>query len=495
MLKHLILSTLTLVASVGTASAAADEPEVYIMPGLVDEDTEAATDTVPEIDLLQLLMNTDTIATDTRGGDSLAAAEDVPDSVPTFEDKLLYFQERLNEPLTIDTSIDVSGSLMPRLYYLPFVYKPYDIEIAKDYTIAMPANTAVAANSVPMQQSRWLADENNRNRLMRENIQDFCAHYPWVVKLNLESLPEPPKKYVATVDPKNATIKVEEVKIDIKEANKEIGGIKVDRKNWLHSFEGSLQFSQAYNSPNWYQGGNNNLNLIGNFVWNVKLNTVYYPNLLFENTVQYKLAVNSAPDDTLRNYSISEDRFQINTKFGLKAAHNWYYTVNMQFKTQLLQNHPTNSRSTTVAFMSPGELNLGLGMTYNYTTPNKKATFNISIDPLSYNMIAYTNDRVTTYPGHKTTSQYGSNIEAKLTWKPVYNITYSSRIYAFTNYEYLQGDWENTISFGINRFLSTQIYVHLRYDSSTAKREDTSWRYWQLKEILSFGFTYKFSTL
>ncbi|MDE7387209.1 MAG: DUF3078 domain-containing protein [Muribaculaceae bacterium] len=494
MFKHLLLSISAIAAASGLSTAVAEDPEVYILSGLVDEDTEAAApaDSVPQVDLLQLLIQSaDTAAVDSVAGMVVDPLN--PDSIPTFEDKLLYYKERLSQPLEIDTSIDVSDRLMPRFYYLPVVYKPYDIEVAKDYTIAMPAATGASAVSLPT--SGWIADEGNRNRLMRENLQDFCVRYPWVVNLNLESLPEPPKKYVASVDPKSATIKVEEVKIDLKEANKEVETLKVKRKNWLHTFDGSLQFSQAYNSPNWYQGGNNNLNLIANFIWNVKLNPVYHPNMMFENTVQYKLALNSAPDDTLRNYSISEDRFQINTKFGLKAAHNWYYSVNMQFKTQLLQNHPTNSRSTTVAFFSPGELNLGLGMTYNYTTPNKKATFNISIDPLSYNMIAYTNDRVTTYPGHKTTSQYGSNIEAKMTWKPTYNITYTTRLYTFTNYSYLQGDWENTISFAINRFLTTQIYIHLRYDSSTAKREDTKWHYWQLKEILSFGFAYKFSTL
>ena len=62
-------------------------------------------------------------------------------------------------------------------------------------------------------------------------------------------------------------------------------------------------------------------------------------------------------------------------------------------------------------------------------------------------------------------------------------------------YDYVQGDWENTINFSINRYLSTQMYVHLRYDSSMAAIEGTRWHKWQLKEILSFGLQYRFKTI
>lgn len=478
-IRHAIISLSFITLSTVSIQAIADDPEVIIMGGLVD-DEPANADTTRSYSLTSL--------------DNIITPSVSPDSLPDFAERLRIEQERLLEPLVIDTSIDVSDRLMPPLFYMPVVYKPYTIGLYNDDSISLPSQPAPNSTSI-LPAGQWINNEVSRHKAMEANIQQFCVSYPWVVRLNLESLPEPPKTYVATVDPSSATIKVTEVKVDLKEANKEISGIQVRHKNWLHTFQGSLQFSQAYNSPNWYQGGNNNLNLIGNFIWNVKLNSVFHPNLLFENTIQYKLAVNSAPDDTLRNYSISEDRFQINTKFGLKASHNWYYSVNMQFKTQLLQNHPTNSRALTAAFLSPGELNLGLGMTYNYNSKDKKTTFNISIDPLSYNMICYRDTRVTAYSDKKVLNQYGSNIEAKLSWKPVYNITYSSRLYTFTNYEYLQGDWEHTVSFDINRFLTTQIYVHLRYDSSTKKLEDTKWHQWQLKEILSFGFSYKFNSI
>lgn len=68
-----------------------------------------------------------------------------------------------------------------------------------------------------------------------------------------------------------------------------------------------------------------------------------------------------------------------------------------------------------------------------------------------------------------------------------------SRIYAFTDYDYIQADWENTLTMDINRYLTTQIYAHLRYDTTTPRTED--WHKLQVKEILSFGVTYRFSSL
>ena len=117
-------------------------------------------------------------------------------------------------------------------------------------------------------------------------------------------------------------------------------------------------------------------------LYNVSLNQKFHPNLIFDTSVQYKLGVNNAPDDTVHSYNISEDLLQINSKFGLKAARRWYYSVNLQFKTQLLNNYRVNTEDLTAAFLSPGELNLGLGMTYSYENPKKTLTFTAALSAL-----------------------------------------------------------------------------------------------------------------
>lgn len=274
---------------------------------------------------------------------------------------------------------------------------------------------------------------------------------------------------------------------------------KIERVNWLHTFNGGIQFSQAYLSRNWYQGGNDYLALLINLNWNVTLNQAYHSNLLFQNTVSYKLGLNSTSQDEYHKYSISEDLLQWNMNFGVKARDKWYYSLTAQFKTQVLNSYAENSMTRTAAFLSPGELNVGLGMTYSLTKKRhyKSMQLKVAISPLSYNLKTCLDRNVDpTQFGiaahHVAKNEIGSSAETTLVWDITGNINYRTRFFVFTDYRNYSQDWENTLSFNINRFLSTQIYAHLRYDTSGASID--KWGHWMLKEILSFGFSYAFST-
>ncbi len=342
----------------------------------------------------------------------------------------------------------------------------------------------------------WLDQLNFQEQLRREAAQRFVVDYPWLVMYNEAHLPEPPKSYVATVDPATALITIEEVKAApavTPEMEPEF-----EKRHWIRKFNASLQFSQAYVSPNWYQGGNNNLNVLVNLFYNVRLNPKLHPKWLFETTFQYKLGINDTRDDELRDYSISEDLLQFNMTAGYKAARGWYYSTNVTFKTQLLNNYKTNTYDLQAAFMSPAELNVGLGMTYNHTNKPKTFTIDASISPLSWNMKTCFNHKMdeTAFgikTGRRAVNEIGSNGEVKIQWAITSNISYRSRFFVFTDYSYIQGDWENTFNFAINKFLSTQLFFHARYDSSTPSNAD--WHKLQLKEILSFGISYSFSSL
>ncbi len=324
------------------------------------------------------------------------------------------------------------------------------------------------------------------------HIYQIIVNKPWLVPYNIADMPEPPKKYEIKPDPKKNILVINEFKVTLP---KKAPTKKIKTYNWIQQFDASLQFSQAYLSENWYQGGKNNLNMIANAVYNLKLNQAKFPNKLFELTAQYKLGINSAPDDTLRNYSVTEDLFQINAKFGLQATKKFYYSTTFQFRTQLLQNFNTNTYDLAASFLTPGELNAGIGMTYS-TSNNNKFAFDASLSPLSYNMKicrAIHKMDPTSYgidPGKKIGHEIGSSGECKVTWTPHPSVSISSRLFVFSNYSYLQGDLETTLSFSINKFLSTQIYAHLRYDDSAPI--NLSWRYWQFKETLSFGLQYQF---
>ena len=320
---------------------------------------------------------------------------------------------------------------------------------------------------------------------------------PDIVRYNETRLPKPPKEVVVEIDPSATELQVEAQKID-GEKFKPVDRREVKMHNWLHTFVGSLHGTQAYISNNWYQGGENNLNLLADVQWDCNLNQKLNPKWLFNNTLHYRLGIATAKGDSLRSYGINEDNFQFNSQLGYKAVKNWYYSASLLFKTQLLNNYVTNTHDLAASFLSSGELNVGLGMTYDYKDKEGYKLFNLSIAPLSYNL-KICRDIVKLDPtkfgidaGCHTKHSFGSTVEMKFEWKITPSINWKTRLYAFTDYKYVQGDWENTFSFSVSSHLSTQIFTHLRYDKSRPWNKD--WKFWQFKEILSFGLTYRIST-
>ncbi|MDE6513279.1 MAG: DUF3078 domain-containing protein, partial [Muribaculaceae bacterium] len=275
-----------------------------------------------------------------------------------------------------------------------------------------------------------------------------------------------------------------------------IVGTEVKKQHWLNKFSSLLQFSQAFVSPNWYQGGNNSLNLLADFQYTSKLNTKFHPKLMFENSFQWRTAMTRTPDDEYRDFSLTENRFQVNSKFGYKAFYTWYYSMQAMFKTPVFIGYKSGTMSRTASLLSPGEFNLGVGLTYNYA--NKKKTFDLSlsISPVSYNLKTCIDKEIDETGfgierGHKTYNAVGSSIEANWNWQICYNVKWKSRVFVFTNYERYQYDWQNQFAFQLSRWFSANLNVDARYDSTM--HHTTSWYKTQLSELFSFGFSYTFS--
>lgn len=349
----------------------------------------------------------------------------------------------------------------------------------------------LSGNPIP----RWLSEAMRSYRMQENLMYEMMVENPSNLEYAYWSLPVPPKLKdddvsfvgvmkrfgLANVDTDKAVLPEEEL----------------NKIHWLHNIGGALQFSQAYVSRNWYQGGNNHLALLFNFNWNVELNKVYHPNLLFQSALSYKLGLNSTPQDQVHKYSISEDLFQYNLNAGWKAFKNWFYSLNMLFKTQILNNYEQNSTVRTASFLSPGDFNFGLGMAYSHQNQKKTFQFTATISPFSYNLKTCLSDKVdhgqfNIAPNRKSRSEIGSNAEFNMIWQICPNISYKSRVFFFTDYGYTLTDWENTFTFNINKFLSTQLYVHLRHDSSADR--DPDWKKLMMREVLSFGLSYTWST-
>ncbi len=365
----------------------------------------------------------------------------------------------------------------------------------EESTLAEKENVSASSIDDPTR-PEWLRRMSDEVNMTSAVIRDVMVANPGTIDYLEHKLP---KEYVYPEDDPGFLAFLDRLGIPNVDTSKaEIDIPEIDKRHWLHVFNAGLHFSQAYISPNWYQGGNNHLALLINFLWDVNLNQVYHPNLMFQNTISYKLGLNSNPSEQLHSYSISEDIFQWNMKAGFKAFKKWFYSLTAQFKTQFLNNYENDSWVRKASFLSPSDLNLGLGMTYSTTNKKKTLKFDASIAPISYNLRTCIDPKISPSllnipKGKRYHNEIGSNAEITMEWKWASNIVYRTRLFLFTNYNYFQGDWENTISFNINRFLSTQIYVHARYDTTSEGSYD-KWKHFMLKEILSFGFSYSFSS-
>lgn len=342
----------------------------------------------------------------------------------------------------------------------------------------------------------WLRSSLTTKRMANNLMYAIMVNHPEAIEYAYWNLPEPPR--LPDEDHSFSTY-IKSLQLPEIDADKsKVRLAESAKRHWLHNAEAGIQFSQAYISANWYQGGNDYLALLLNGLWDVQLNKVYHPDLLFQSTVSYKLGLNSTPPDSYHKYSISEDLLQWNLKAGIKAFKDFFWSYNLLFKTQLLRNYESNSDTRIASFLSPGELNMGLGMSYSYANKYKTLKVGVSLSPISYNLKTCIDSEIdptkfNIEKGHKAHNEIGTNVEANVEWSLSANISSRSRFFAFTNYQYFQSDLETTWNFQLNRFLSTQLYLHFRFDSSS-ELTGSRWKHWMLKEILSFGLSYTFST-
>ena len=269
------------------------------------------------------------------------------------------------------------------------------------------------------------------------------------------------------------------------------------RRYWIYNGNHQIQLSQNYISTNWYKGGVRNLNLINTH--NVTFN---YSKNKFQanNYAEWKLNVFTNPNDTLRFFRIADDLIRTYSNFGIQAIHNWYYSSFLELKSQLFKNFIENTNQSQTSAFSPLYINSGLGMRYQITKTNpkvkdKKIDFNTDISPLSIAYIGVFNKEVdpTRFgiaTGRWHLINFGSTLNAKLTINFNKNVNFTSRFYYFTNYQNITSESENTLNMPINRYFSTMLYLFVRYDNNKQLVKDPTWGYFQINELISFGFNY-----
>ena len=263
--------------------------------------------------------------------------------------------------------------------------------------------------------------------------------------------------------------------------------VKTDK--WHFRGQHQLQVTQTALTDNWYKGGENNMTIFTD----TKLTIKRYDERkisTFETTFDLRLSGYYTTADTVHEMRVSDNQFTWDAKYGYKAWRNWYYSTNLYAKTPILEYFAANSRKAKSAFLSPFELNIGVGMDYKYEAKDKSVTYSLMLAPVSYNLkYVHTPTRVTVTDygidaDRRALNQYGSTLTSKLDWKITKDISWSSRLYLFTSYESVLGEFENTFNFKVNNIVTAMIYAYPRFDDS--KHDE----HWQMKEQLTFGFNF-----
>ena len=260
---------------------------------------------------------------------------------------------------------------------------------------------------------------------------------------------------------------------------------------WKKTAAASMQFSQYSISDNWYQGGESTNALLSE----LKLTANYddRQKVQFENSLEIKIGFITAPSDTVHSYKTNADLLRLNSKLGVRAIKNLYYTIAAEFKTQFFPNYKTNTNDMISNFLSPAQLDLSVGMDYKLDKPKYKLS--LMGAPFSYTFVYISNDDIVNpssfnvEPGHTSANLFGSKITANLDWKIAKNISYLTKLEYFTTYDKVIASWENTFNFQLNRYLSTKLFIHARYDDGVTLTEEND-TYFQLKEMLTFGLSY-----
>lgn len=269
--------------------------------------------------------------------------------------------------------------------------------------------------------------------------------------------------------------------------------IYVEKPNfWKFSGDYSLQLFQNYVSDNWYKGGESNYSMLGTVTLQANYNNKQ--RFRWDNKLELRLGLQNSHGDTLHTVRASEDLIRYTSKVGLQATKKWYYTLQFIASTQFMRGLKSNDPTLYSDFLSPLYINPSLGMDYTVNGLKGKLIGSVHLAPIAYNL-TYVKDaslasRFGIEDGKHTKDDFGSEVTVDLTWQIMKDIRWKTRLYCYTTYKRMLMEWENTITFVFNKYISSNIFVYPRFDDGAARNDKHG--YWQLKEFVSLGFSYGF---
>lgn len=264
---------------------------------------------------------------------------------------------------------------------------------------------------------------------------------------------------------------------------------------WKFRGDGNVQLMQNYVSDNWYKGGESNHAAVGSLT--LEANYDNKSKWKWENKLEMKLGFQTSPSDTVNKFKTNEDLLRYTGKIGLQAFKRWYYTLQVLSYTQFTRGLKANDERTYSDFMSPFNLNVGIGMDYKVDFFKGKMSGTVNMSPLAVNYryvdradLAHSFG-VKVDEGHThSLTDFGSQLTASIEWKMNDVVTWKTRLYYFSSFHRAEMEWENTFTLRVSKYITANVFLFPRFDDSN--QQDEKLGFWQFKEYSSLGFSYNF---
>ena len=251
---------------------------------------------------------------------------------------------------------------------------------------------------------------------------------------------------------------------------------------------------------NWIRGGENTIALQTSLELYANYKNGYH---IWESKGLFKYGAIRQGGKSMRT---NEDKIIVASNYGYKAFKRFYYSAQVEFKSQFAPIYEYNGNTKTVLlskFLAPATLTLGAGLEYKPNANNSliispltsKNTFVLS-DTVNHMKYSVKADRyVRSETGLYVKSMYKNKI-----WK---NIELSSVAEFFSNYfnnpQNVDVDWTLELTLPINYYVRTTVSTEIVYDDdqeipvydNDGKKVSTT-KATQLKELIKLGVVFKF---
>jgi hypothetical protein len=271
---------------------------------------------------------------------------------------------------------------------------------------------------------------------------------------------------------------------------------------WKKGVDLSLQATQNYATPNWHNGGTNNLSVLGGLHgW---FNYAGDNGLFWDNKVELKYGVTTTFTEDLagRLFHLTDDKTYYETKLGYAIGKGWNVAWTGDVNLTLFENYKIDTDELVSSIISPVTFNTAIGFDYKYTNAEKKLDLSVMIAPYAFKLI-YVDDVRGDYAISKHVGIYdealgitqlktyalGSSFKVNYRQEFNENIALSSVLSFYTDYKGIEVDWEIVGDFKLYKWLTARVSLNPRYDSTVGEGWNEKI---QFKEFVSLGLAYRF---